>query len=76
MLEMDRRSALACLSAVEANLAELRGMPGWFQLIGPERRLALLEFGAWIRACEHELQQCQGLGIRPQAEAEKEVKKL
>jgi len=75
MLEMDRRSCLACLTAVEANLAELRGIPAWFQLIGPERRTALLEFGAWIRACEHELGQAQGLGIRPQAEAEKDVLK-
>jgi hypothetical protein len=76
MLEMDRRSCLACLSAVELNLVELRGMPGWFQLIGLERRRALLEFVAWIRACEHELQTVQGLGVRAQSEAEREVTKL
>lgn len=65
MLEMDRRSCLACLSAVEANLAELRGTPAWFQLIGPERRKQVLEFMAWIRACEHELEHSQGLGVPP-----------
>jgi len=75
-LEIDRRSALACLSAVEANLAELRGTPAWFQLIGPDRRVGLLEFAAWIRACEHELAQAQGLGIRSQPEAERELRKL
>lgn len=75
-MEIDRRSCRACLAAVEANLAELRGTPVWFHLIGPERRTALQEFAAWIRACEHELESVQGLGVRPQAEAEKEVLKL
>lgn len=62
MLEIDRRSCRACLAAVEANLAELRGTPAWFQLIGAERRVQVLEFTAWIRACEHELESVQ-LGI-------------
>ena len=59
-MEIDRRSCRACLAAVEANLAELRGTPAWFQMIGAERRTQVLDFAAWIRDCEHQLESSQG----------------
>jgi len=56
MRESERRSAIACLGAVEANLAELRDLPDWWSRIGEERRRSLLAFEAEARADQHELQ--------------------
>lgn len=56
MNESERRSARACLAAVEANLAELRDIPAWWRSIGPERRRELEEFAARVRAYEHDLE--------------------
>jgi hypothetical protein len=50
MTEMDRRSALACLAAVELALAELRGIPGWWKMLGQGQRQEFEEFAATVRA--------------------------
>jgi len=55
MQEMERRSALACLSAVEVNLAELRGIPDLWCLIGPELRQELDQFGVRVRVFQQVL---------------------
>jgi len=54
--EMDRRSAMACLSALEANGAELLGMAGWSAHIGPDRRRELQDFVSLVRAYRQNLE--------------------
>jgi len=54
--EMDRRSAMACLSALEANGAELLGMADWCNRIGPERRREFQDFQARVREYRHDLE--------------------
>jgi hypothetical protein len=56
MTEMDRRSALACLAAVEVNLGELRGIPTWWKMLGQGQRQEFDEFAATVRAYQHGLQ--------------------
>jgi hypothetical protein len=46
---------LACLAAVEANLAELRDIPDWWQRIGSERRQDWQRVEAQCRADQYEL---------------------
>ena len=54
--EMDRRLAMACLAAIEANGAELLGMAGWCARIGPDRRREFQDFMASVRACRHDIE--------------------
>lgn len=56
MREVERRAAIACLAAVEANLAELRDIPEWWQRIGAERRADWQRVESQCRADQHELQ--------------------
>lgn len=64
MSEVDRRSAMACLSALEANGAELRGLPDWCARIGPDRRREFDDFLSRVREYRHDL---ENLGVVPPA---------
>lgn len=60
--EVDRRTAMACLSSLEANGAELLGMPDWCARIGPDRRRVLQDFMSLVRQFRHDL---ENLGVVP-----------
>jgi hypothetical protein len=62
MNEVDRRAAMACLSAMEANGAELLGIEGWRERIGPDRRREFQDFCSRVREYEHDL---ENLGVVP-----------
>ena len=54
--ELERRSAMACLAAIEANGAELLGMVDWCAHIGPDRRRELQDFMSAVRAYRHDIE--------------------
>ena len=70
MKEVDRRTARACLAAVEANLAELRGIPEWWSGLGPEVRRRFEEFAGEVRAWEHALEGLRYESARPATQEE------
>lgn len=62
MSEVERRSAMACLSALELIGAELLGMPAWCERIGADRRRALQDTMSDVRSFRHDL---ENLGVVP-----------
>ena len=58
--EIDRRSAMACLAALEANGAELLAMADWCQRIGPELRREFQDFQSRVREYRHDLENVIG----------------
>lgn len=54
--EIERRSVMACLSAMEANGAELRGLSVWCARIGPDRRREFDDFLARVRWYRHDME--------------------
>jgi hypothetical protein len=56
MDELDRRSALACLSAIEVNMAECRGIGSWWKLLSVGCRQEWVDHAAMVRMFQHELQ--------------------
>jgi len=57
MKEVDRRAALACLQAVELNMAELFGIDAWRERIGDTNRMGWRLVMTQVRAYQHDLQQ-------------------
>jgi len=57
MKEIDRRAALACLQAVEVNMAELSGIDAWRERIGPVGRDNWRGWMSIVRAYQHDLKQ-------------------
>ena len=56
MKEVDRRAALACLQAVELNMAELFGIDAWRERIGQRNQAGWRATMATVRAYQRDLQ--------------------
>jgi hypothetical protein len=54
--EVERARAMCALAAVELNMAELRDIEGFWDLLGLEGRRAWLEQLALVRAYQHAVQ--------------------
>ena len=63
MSEVDRRAALACLQAVEVNMAELWGIDAWRNRLSPSARDCWQGEMAVVRSYQHDLQRL-GLASR------------
>jgi len=55
MSEVDRRSCLACLAAIEANMAELRGTEEWWKMLADTHRREWCDMAAMVRIYQHDL---------------------
>ena len=57
--ELDRRCSLACLAAIEANMAELRDTVDWWGRLSPGQRLIWVDFAATVRMYQGDLNELQ-----------------
>jgi hypothetical protein len=55
MNQVDMRSCFACLAAVEANMAELRGTESWWKMLSDLHRREWCDIEAMVRIYRHDL---------------------